>query len=122
MVAWTMYGIVFIGERLREVVDSMPLLRSLDVKGCWCIPSLSFLSSGPITNTLTNLRLEQFETRLPIAELQRIQRLRALQRVDLWNIFRRELTAEEVTPYTPPSQLMPALRSFTCKCNTFRML
>ncbi len=103
---------VFDGEGLRECVQSMPLLRYLDVGAARNIPSLSFLASGPITNTLTDLWLHLFEPRLPISELQHIQQLRALERLTLFDVFERQLTVEEAGVYTPPSLLMPALREF----------
>ncbi len=109
------WHIVFTSEQqLREVVQSLPLLRSLSLIGCTNIPSLSFLTSGPIASTLTDLRLSIFEPRLPVAELHHIEQLRALERIELIDVFERALTPAENALYTPPSHLMPLLRSFKC--------
>ncbi len=109
--SWAEHDVVFVDEGLRECVQSMPLLRSLDVSGCTHIPSLTFFASGSITSTLTCLRLARFSPRLPVAELKCLLQLRSLERVELVRLFERDLTSEEAAPFAPPSQLMPALRS-----------
>ncbi len=110
--SWDGRNAVFTSEQqLRDCLQSLPLLRSLDVSGCRNISSLSFLTSGPVTTTLTRLRLARFSPRLPVTELQHLLHLRSLERVDLVRLFERDLTSEEVAPFTPPSQLMPTLRS-----------
>ncbi len=73
-------SITFTPGWLRDCVSSLPLLRSLSLIGCDGVSSLDFLASGPITTTLTDLTLVQCMPRLPVAELQHIQKLRAVQR------------------------------------------
>ncbi len=66
--SWDGRNAVFTSEQqLHECLQCLPLLRSLSVYNCRNIPSLSFLSSGSVTSTLTDLSLEQFEPRLPVA-------------------------------------------------------
>ncbi len=114
--SWFECHAVFTSEQqLRECVQSMSLLRSFSLVGCRIVPSLSFLASGPITSTLTDLTLKHFLPLLPVAELQHIQQLRALERIELINVFERQLTAVEAEPFTPPSQIMSSLRSFKCQ-------
>ncbi len=73
---------------------------------------LFLLAASTLPKILIRLLLNSYaDEKLPVAS---VQKLRTLEGLIVCALFDRPLTAEEVAVYTPPSALMPALRSFTC--------
>jgi hypothetical protein len=90
----------------------MPLLSNLQLFHATALDSLRFLSSGPITSSLKELRLGYFDPRLPLSELRHVHALSSLTKLSLCYVFDRPLDEYTQSLYTPPSPLLPALREF----------
>ena len=90
-------------------------LRSLTLRSCGAIASLTFLVSMPSRSTLTHLLLSETYPRLPVSELTHLLRLRALEYLSLSDVFDRAPTFAETAGFQPPSRLLPALHTFQIK-------
>jgi hypothetical protein len=90
-------------------------LRALTFYDSKEITSLRFLTCGPITRTLTSLRLEFCKhASLRSSELVCVQALQSLKELVVAVCFAPEvLDAATKALYTPPSALMPALVKFS---------
>jgi hypothetical protein len=103
----------FTSARLAACLPHLPLLSSLHMLGTLGVDSLCFLSSGPITRSLTELKLAHFRPRLPLSrELEQIHALSSLSSLQLESVFDRRMDEQTLRLYTPPSLLLPALREF----------
>ncbi len=110
-------GLYLSVEQLTQCCASLPLLRSLTLRCLVPLISLSFLVAGTLPTTLTSLTIDVAAAPLeglPLAELAHVQKLAGLEKLSLYALFNRPLEAEEIALYTPPSALMPALRTFFC--------
>jgi hypothetical protein len=102
----------FTSDQLAACLAHMPLLTRLDLTIAKALDSLRFLSSGPITRSLTKLHLSRFEPRLPLRELHHVHELSALTDLGLYSVFDRPLDDYSASLYSPPSRLMPSLVRF----------
>jgi hypothetical protein len=97
---------------LAACLPLMPLLTHLELLFPTALDSLRFLSSGPITHSLTVLRLCQFSSPLPLSELHHVHELSSLTDLWLFSVFDRPLDTLAEALYKPPSPLLPSLRTF----------
>jgi hypothetical protein len=102
----------FTSAHLAACLPHMPLLTSLHLSEATSLSSLRFLTSGPITRSLTNLVLAYFAMRLPIDELSHVAALSSLVQLTLLSVFDVPLGSATAALYKPPSSLLPCLRRF----------
>jgi hypothetical protein len=103
----------FTSAHLAACLPHMPLLTNLHLTDASGLDTLRFLSSGPITRSLTELDLSFLNPPLPLRELLHVHALSSLTRLTLVSTFDRRLDDHAKPLYTPPSRLLPALRQFT---------
>ncbi len=97
-------------EQWGELLPRMPLLQDLRISGATQMTSLSFLTRGPITRTLTSLRLSFFKPRVRLEELVCVHALRSLQSLRLERVFDLAMDPVHAGLYYSPSLLFPSLR------------
>ncbi len=103
----------FTSEQLASCLERMPRLQSLSLVFCQQVESLSFLSVGALTATLTKLQIGICHKRIPIDELHKVHALRSLRSLQLSSYtFDSELSSFQQKLYTPPSFVLPALQEF----------
>jgi hypothetical protein len=102
----------FTSAHLVACLPHLPQLTSLHLSGATAVDSLRFLASGPITRSLKELELENFDPRLPLRELLHVHALSSLTKLIVSCMFDRPLDDHAKPLYVPPSPLLPALREF----------
>jgi hypothetical protein len=105
-------ALAFTSAHLTTYLPHLPQLTSLHLSGATAVDSLRFLASGPITRSLKELELENFDPRLPLRELLHVHALSSLTKLIVSCMFDRPLDDHALPLYTPPSLLLPALREF----------
>jgi hypothetical protein len=105
-------GLNCTSEGLAALLPCLPHLQSLSLQNVGSLSSLSFLTTGPITSTLTELQFRSCSPPLSINQFSCFEALRSLTTLDTSNVFDRDLTSEESLLYEPPSALIPSLTYF----------
>ncbi len=104
----------FTADQLASRLQHMPRLRSLILLNVREVRSLSFVVAGTLPATLISLQLGDCASRIPMAELQRVHELHALQALALSRrTFDSGLSPLVQQLYTPPSRLIPSLQRFS---------
>jgi len=100
--------------QLGACLSRLPRLEKLMLSSATALTSLEFLAQGSLSRTLTELRLSNFAPRVSLSELPQVLQLRALQSLELCNVFDAPLSASDQLLFQPPIQLehMPQLTSF----------
>ncbi len=96
-------------EQWGELLPRMPLLQDLRISRATQTTTLSFLTRGPITRTLTSLCLSSFNPRVRLEELMCVHTLRSLQSLTVHRVFDRAIDPFIVALYQRPSLLIPSL-------------
>jgi hypothetical protein len=107
-------GFHFNSIQLTNLLPRLPLLQRLLLINVGQLTSLSFLSSGPITSTLTDLTVEFFPESLglDVNELSHLHHLHSLNELTLQEVFNQTVTENQIALYRPPSELIPSLVKF----------
>jgi hypothetical protein len=101
----------FTADHWSQLLPGMAALRSLSLSAQPRLHSLDFLSTASLQQSLTELSIHASPI-LPLAEMQHLYGLRALQSLSLTRSFLSPLDAHTRLQLTPPSALLPALRLF----------
>lgn len=107
-------------EHLAAILERLPLLSSLNLYKVASVASLSFLSAGRLSDTLTRLHVDTLGRDIWTAlqfqpeDLAHINGLRSLQSLELRNAFRNPLPQETLAVYGQrPCPPLPALTHFS---------
>jgi hypothetical protein len=107
---------VAISEDIIECLARMPELEHLELAESSIDMLLAILARMPnMCRKLKNLSLFHCRPSMPVAQLQHLSQLRALEHVKILYMLERELTIEEKAPFLPPSRVLPALRTFIAR-------
>ena len=96
---------------LASIVESNPSLTRLSLSDLHVLDDLTFLDSAPMRSSLRSLMLESC-VGLHIAELTRVDALRALEELRLFYSFIEGVSEEVEQRYKPPCKRIPTLRVF----------
>jgi len=101
---------VLTAAQLADLLPRLPRLRELELFNL-SVNSLAFLAQPPLTDQLRTLRVA-FCVRLPLTELRHVRALLNLEGLSLEESFDEPMDSHSQSLFTPPSVLLPQLRSF----------
>jgi len=109
------FGMHFTSAQLSGCVASLSNLRFLQLDGATELTTLSFLSAGNLSRTLTELYLYNFPRRIPHNEFEHLLVLQELCALSLHNVFDLPLSAADLALLAPRTQspLLPHLTNFS---------
>jgi hypothetical protein len=74
------YGYIEFNEtQLNSLFESLPLLNSFHLQGAYHLRSLSFLSAGALSTTVSSLTLRHFGRNIPLDQIECIYALKSLE-------------------------------------------
>jgi len=103
----------FTSAQLVSCLERMSKLHFLRLEWCFESGSLSFLSAGCLSTSLTSLYLDGFRQRVPLEEISHINALCNLRHLTLSNcVFTKKLPRMQSRSFKPPSSMLPKLQSY----------